>query len=129
MQTLKFTASIGILLIIILVSGIFSLKILETTSRKIEIQLADVESNTKSGNWEKAESYLSSVNTNWKQTSKVWATLIDHLEIDNIDNSLSKTEKYIYAKDTSMALAEIAALKQYIRHIPDKEAFSLENIL
>lgn len=129
MHTFKITAFILILLSIIIISGLFSLKTLETSSKKIEAQIKEVEINTISGNWEKAESRLTIINMDWKDTSKVWAAFIDHFEIDNIDTSLSKMEKYIYAKDTSMALAEIAALKQFIKHIPDMEAFSLKNIL
>jgi hypothetical protein len=129
MHTFKITASIALLLTIIIVSGIFSLKMLESSSKNIEQHLSLIESSTTSGDWAKSKSQLDLVNASWKKTSKVWTALIDHFEIDNIDTSLSKMEKYIYAKDTSMALAEIAALKQFIKHIPETEAFNLKNIL
>jgi hypothetical protein len=82
-----------------------------------------------SGDWGNAKARIASVNSDWKSTSKIWTALIDHIEIDNIDASLSKMEKYISVKDTSMALAEIATLQLFIRHIPEKEAFNLKNIL
>lgn len=129
MHTLKVTISIFLILGIIILAGLISFHILDSSSRKIQNQLVEVEKNTAAGDWEKAKAALNSVNQNWEKTSKVWTALIDHIEIDNIDESLSKMEKYILVKDTSMALAELSTLKLFIKHIPDKESFNLENIL
>jgi hypothetical protein len=129
MHTFKITILIILLLSIIIVSGLYSFNTLETSSKKIENQLVEVENSTLSEDWEKAKSWMDSVNSNWKTTSKAWTILIDNDEIDYIDESLSKMDKYILVKDKSMALAEIATLQLYIKHIPDKESFNIKNIL
>jgi hypothetical protein len=129
MHTFKITATIIVLLSLIIVSGIFTLKVLNTSSKRIENQASAIENNTRSGNWEQAKAGLIALKKDWDKTSNVWSALIDHIEIDNIDASLTKMEKYIALKDTSPALAEAATLSQLIKHIPEKEAFNLKNIL
>jgi hypothetical protein len=129
MHTLKITISILLLLIIIIGLGLFSFSFLESSSKVIENQLVEVENNTYSGDWVKAGAWINSVKSNWASTSRIWTALIDHAEIDNIDTALAKMEKFILVKDSSMTLSEIATLKLLIKHIPDKEAFNLKNIL
>ena len=129
MHTLKVSMLILFLLFLILASGIFSYHILETSAGKIENQLQEVEVNVFSGDWGKAKTQMELVDSDWKKTSKIWAAFIDHIEIDNIDTSLAKTEKYILSKDSSLFFAEIATLKLFIKHIPEKETLNLENIL
>ena len=58
----------------------------------------------------------------------MWAILIDHTEIDNIDMALAKIEQYIKTGEKGLALGELSSLELLIRHIPDKEKLSLENI-
>lgn len=129
MHTYKIMGLILILLAIIIGASIFSSRTLASSSKRIENQVIEIQNSTKAGNWKKAESGLIAVKKDWNGTSDTWAALIDHIELDNIDESLSKMEKYIVVKDTSMALAEAATLGQLIKHIPEKDAFSLKNIL
>jgi hypothetical protein len=37
-------------------------------------------------------------------------------------------KKYIEVKDRALALGEIANLKQYVKHIPQKETFNFRNV-
>jgi hypothetical protein len=55
--------------------------------------------------------------------------LIDHFEIDNIDNSMVRMSKYVEEKSSDDALAELAALRKFIQHIPVKNALSIKNVL
>jgi len=59
---------------------------------------------------------------------KAWTVFLDHEEIDNIDTSLVRISKYIETKNTSMAMSEIAVLRQFVKHIPENESLSLKNI-
>ena len=127
-HTFKVLLSISILMAIILGSSFISQSILFKTASELETELSEVENNTVSNNWDEAKSSLKKVREKWSGAKKIWAVLIDHMEIDNIDISMTRVEKYILCKDTSSALAEASALMKYIRHIPRKEALNMENV-
>lgn len=127
-HTFKVLLSISILVAIILGSSFISQRILFKTSSELEKDLSKVENSIVSNNWNNAELSLDKVRGKWTGVKKIWAVLIDHQEIDNIDITLTKVEKYILCKDTSSALAEASALMKFIRHIPRKEALNIENV-
>lgn len=128
MHSAKVTAAIIALTAAIIASGLFALFILSSSSKKLDESVLKIEDNTRAGEWKKAEEELKSFKENWGDTRRKWAMLLDHIEIDNIDSTTSRMSEYIKARDTSSALAEIAELRQFIKHIPEKEAFSLKNI-
>ncbi len=55
--------------------------------------------------------------------------LIHHQEMDRIEESVSKLHSYLHNRVSADAEAEIYNLKHFIKHIPEKEAFSIQNIL
>lgn len=129
MHSFKVITSIFLLLAIIIGTGIFSTRILASTSDKLQQQIAEVENSIASENWEKAEESIKNVEINWKKTEKTWAILLDHFEIDQIDNTLSRLTKYIETQDKPLALAEAEAMKKYVEHIPEKETLRMKNVL
>lgn len=128
MHSFKVITSIIVLLAVIIGASIFSSRILASSSEKLQQQISEIERNTSEGNWEKAEESITSVEKDWEKLEKTWAKLIDHMEIDQIDNTLSRLTKYIETQDKPLALAEAAALKKYIEHIPEKESLQLKNL-
>lgn len=127
-HTIKFFISIIILMVIVLGISYMSHTILHKTSRALAEEIARVEDYAVSNDWSSAAESLKKVQEKWAGTKKIWAMLIDHFEIDNIEITLTRVEQFILCKDASSALAEASALMKYVRHIPQKEAFSLENI-
>lgn len=127
-HTLKFALSILILAVMIFGISFISQRILYATSFEMEKDISRVEDSTVSNDWDNAQESLKKVREKWSGTKKTWAMLIDHMEIDNIDITLTRVEQYILCKDTPSALAEASALMKYVRHIPRKEALSLENV-
>lgn len=128
-NTLKIISALILLVIMILGIGIYSNNVLTTSSKKMEDMVVRIEENAKAGNWEKAQEELSIIEKDWYKTKKSWAMLIDHLEIDNIDTALTRMTEYIKAGESSLALAEASLLKQFVRHVPVKDALRLENVL
>jgi len=120
---------VACLLLIIIISGLFTLYYLDLTSDKLEHQVRAACVSVSDNQWDLAKKQLEAFEHTWKKTKYGWAILLDHFEIDNIDNSFTKSRKYVESNDYSLALAELEALRQYILHIPKKESFSLENIL
>lgn len=128
MHTFKITSVIVVLLGLIIGFGLYSTHTLASSSKEMESKILDIEKSTKSGNWKEAAASLKSLKEDWKATSKTWTVLIDHFEIDNIDTTFSKIEKYIETKNTPLALAEVATARQYINHVPEMESLRLKNI-
>jgi len=129
MHSFKIITSIVVLLAVILGISMYSSRTLAATSRDLESRISEIEESTKAGNWVKAKEGIEAIEANWQQVEKSWSILLDHIEIDNIDISLSKISRYIESENTSLALAEVATLKMLITHIPEKESFRLTNIL
>lgn len=127
--TTKIIISIFLLIATIIGTEVFVNRTLKTTSVRLEEHISELENKTHSGNWHDAEIAMQSIEEDWKDIELLWSMLIDHFEIDNIDTALSKLSIYVKSKETSLALAEASTLKKYVLHIPQKESFSVENIL
>ena len=117
------------LVIVIILSGLLTLSYLNSTASKLEYSIKAASVAVSYKQWDTAKKHLEAFENSWGKTKFGWAILLDHYEIENIDNSFTKSGKYVESKDSSPALAELEALRQYILHIPKKESFSLENIL
>ncbi len=126
---LKVILIISILIISIISSGIFTNHILNKNSKILEEHITQMELYVKNGDWLKAEAELEDIREYWSQVQSTWAMLQSHFEMDNIDSALTKVSEFTKARELSLTLAEAALLKQYIKHIPEKVAFSLGNIL
>ena len=120
---------VACLLIIIILAGSLTLFYLDLSANKLEYSISIACKSVNDNQWDCAKKNLDDFEIIWKKTKFGWAILLDHFEIDNIDNSFTKSKKYVECKDFSLAFAELEALRQYILHIPQKESFSLENIL
>jgi len=120
---------ISITSVLMIAFGIYTNHYLAASSQKLESHMMQLEYKTRSEDWKDAGENLAVAKKEWEKTKKVWSMLIDHFEIDNIDATLSRVSMYIESKDKSSALAEVSVLRQYVRHIPRKESFILENIL
>jgi len=120
---------VSAIIILIIASGIYTTHYLTVSSERLESHILQLEKGTESEDWKEAGESLAAIKEDWLSTKKVWAILVDHFEIDNIDTTLSKVSKYIEAMDKSPALAEVSTLRQYVKHIPQMQSFSLENVL
>lgn len=117
------------LVLVIIISGVLAIFYLNRSCAKLEKSVEAAGLFIQNNQWESAEKLLNDFESNWNKAKFGWAILLDHFEIDNIDNSYTKTKKYVETRDYPSSMAELEALKQYLEHIPEKERFSLENIL
>lgn len=109
-------------------AGICMNSYLRKSSEEIDYGISQIESDIKNNDWQSAELKLSEINQSWNKTKNAWSMLIDHTEIDNIDNALTKVESYIQSKNNALLMSEIASLKLFIEHIPKREEFAMKNI-
>lgn len=114
--------------VLIIISGILSLSTYKQSSKEISTMVKNTSAYVQSNDWSSAKSQIEKIDKKWGQIEKKWTMLIDHLEIDQIEISLKKSQKYIETKNSSDSLAELANLQFMVEHIYDKESFKLENI-
>lgn len=128
-QSIKVISAVVALTVFIVGTSLLMHGVLVRTSADLVESISGVEAGTEANNWKIAEKNLEQVQKKWSGISATWSMLIDHQEIDNIEVTLSRMEKFISARDTASALAETSALKNYINHIPSRESLNLKNIL
>lgn len=127
-HTIRVLAPVCILLSLIIGFGAYTVSRLDKSAKDLGSHIDQIEAGIRSEHWEDTVRELDYVQEHWEKIGKAWATLLDHIEIDNIDDTLTRLSGHIEARDKSMALAESGALKQFILHIPKKESFRMENL-
>lgn len=129
---MKFSAKIIVtiisLLVLIIASGLYTTHILSKDSQRLVKSINEIEYLVQDNELEKANNLVDELQKDWLKTSRIWSMLIDHIEVDNIQTSLTRTAKYIKLEEEDDALAEISVLRQFIEHIVKKEKLTLENI-
>lgn len=103
--------------------------IIENNAYALSKELDRLSDSIRKQDWDKAKIDMESAHNTWESFRKEWMALIDHAEIDRIETSLTKIKEYIEIKNEKDCLVELAALKQSILHIPEKERLNLTNIL
>lgn len=109
--------------------GTFAYYYIDHTANELVSKASLVEQQGNKENWPHAEKAFSSLDSAWIKASTKWTVLVDHQELDNINISLAKIREYIKAKDIPGFKSEVAELKLLLKHIPEKEALNLKNVL
>lgn len=117
-----------VLLSLIIGLGIFFQSMLINESHEIINGLKRITDLIQDENWEDAEADMTKISHRWQLIRRKWHAVTDHTQIGLIDGSLARLEAFISVKEKKDCLAEIAALKQNIRYIPDKEKLTFSNI-
>ena len=107
----------------------FSFYYISNTANTLLTDVESVEKSVQAKDWQQAEKKFGELDLSWERTSGIWARLIDHQELDNINITMSRIEKFIETKNLTGFMPESAELKLLFKHIPEKEALNLENIL
>ncbi|HOM03695.1 MAG TPA: DUF4363 family protein [Acetivibrio sp.] len=129
MHLSKILTGLAILGTIIIGISLYASSVFSRDAQILENRIIEIEESVDKKDWASAEKNLMAVREEWDKTEKMWAVLIEHAEIDNIDTSLTRVSEYIKSRDVSMTMAEIAVLRNSIRNIPENQSFSLKNIL
>jgi len=128
LHTFKILGSIVFVLALIIGSSFFASRTLYSSTQIIEEKILEIETNTYEKDWESAKDNIKTVMESWPKTEKKWSILLDHSDIDAISTSIFRLSIYLEAKNTTLALAETASLKQLLKTIPHREVLSLTNI-
>ena len=119
-----------IIIVVLLLGGSWTTyRYIQTTTLALGTQLETVEQSISTQKWEAAQKELNTALQRWDKNKTWWTILLDHQEIDNIDMSMNRLEKYIETQDISLSLGEVSTLKLQVDHISDTEKLNLQNIL
>lgn len=118
-----------ILTITLIIVSLFVNNYLELTSQNLFYYVNNIETYVRQENWNKANNEFLLANKAWNEMKNKWAIFIEHKEINNIEISINKIEKYMESKSIKDVLAEISKFKLLIKHISNTYKLSLENIL
>lgn len=116
-------------LIIFIILSIINQSFLEKNTHELAIRLHQVEKAIRYKHWNEAEHGLATVQKKWRGIKPVWSLLLNHREIDAIDQALIRTIRAVQSRDDPTARVEHGSLTYFIKHIPKRERFSLVNIL
>jgi len=121
-----------VITILIIILSVCTQRYLYATSNEMAMQLEKIESTIKSKGLPAASGDFDKLNDMWGKHKTLWTILLNHREIDTIDNSMRKLSVYIN-DDTSnfnrlLADAELASLKQLYTHLPEGEMLTLSNL-
>ena len=111
-----------------LIAGYLVQSSLNQTANRLDRQLAEVEEKLAAGDWDQVSSGLKKVQNTWEQAKTFWAVVTNHKEMDLIEEALIKTIKASSCKSYADAAINLGALRQFIKHIPERERFSMVNI-
>lgn len=125
---MKVWATVAGFLILIIVLMVISTHIILGAAEKIENDLSDLYKNVVKNNYNLAKSNYFDIVKKWNEYKKSWAMLIEHQEIDKIDEELTKIKEYILEQNRVLLVSEIGLLKFYIRHVREMTLLKIENI-
>jgi len=117
-----------ILMVAIIGVGLSFQNMLDRESQDLIASLQNIEELVRKDNWEQAGADMLKVSSKWQDTRKKWQAVTDHNQIGIIDESLARLQAFLSEREKKDCFAEIAALRQNICYIPDKEKLTLSNI-
>ncbi|HEY8463375.1 MAG TPA: DUF4363 family protein [Bacillota bacterium] len=118
---------IGFLLLLGFGAG--SNRYLHNSSNRVVLLVNRIDSAIESEDWQLAVNRLVKATHYWKRIKSWWALLIHHQELDNIENALVKLEKAIQCQDQNNSQMISGELQYFLQHIPQREKFTVINIL
>lgn len=102
---------------------------INVSSEKIIDMIEELEEAVEKKGWEEAQSHMREAKETWNDIKKVWLIILEHYEIDKIDIVMARLQQFINIEKETEALGEIAELKGLVKHVVEKEIFSIANLL
>ncbi len=114
---------------IVITGSVIYLKILGRDMEEICQCISELEDYAKKEDWNQCKDSAHELKSRWDGTKKWLMAVIDHREIDLIQEAICEVTGYCDAKDKDEILVKTGVLEMLFRHIPENEEVSLINIL
>lgn len=106
----------------------FSLQYTSSLSEDIIDTLEIIREKVEKECWETVSDDLDRLEKQWEKADAWWTPLMDHREIDLLEQTLVRAIQNIEVKQKNEALVEIVLAKRMTRKIKEKEQPSIKNI-
>jgi predicted PurR-regulated permease PerM len=126
---MRLLISLLIILSFIVGLGFWANNSLQASTQQLTEQIETVILEIKDSNWEAAARETAELESGWDKSARWWPVFLDHQEMDNIEFSLARVKAYVNSRDSALALGQLEELSLMLKHIPEKEALSIKNIL
>ena len=97
----------------------------EHLTKQIDMVMVEIQD----GRWETAVRHTADIEKYWTKSARWWPIFLDHQEMDNIEFSLAKVKAYVNSHNPALSLGQLEELSLMLKHIPEKEALNIKNIL
>lgn len=126
---MRVIVTIGVILIMLLTGGFWTIHLLTDSTEEIIRQIDLVSAKVKADQWGSAVYQTNKLADTWEIKARWWPVFLDHQEMDNIDFSMAKVKEYVSSHNNSLSLGQLSELKLMVEHIPETEAVNIKNIL
>ncbi len=126
---MRLIASLTLVLALIIALGLWINHSLVVTCNELTKNIDQIITLVENEDWQQAETEVAVLDKLWQKKAGWWPVVLEHQEIDNIDFALARLKQYVANKDSTLTQSLLSELKVMVKHIPEKEAVNLENIL
>lgn len=126
---MRLLISLAISLSLILTLGFWSNYSLQASTDEMTRNIDRIIISIENERWGAAQTQTDQLEKIWQDKARWWPIFLDHQEMDNIEFSLARFKAYVASQDNSLAQGQLSELRLMIKHIPQKEAVNIENIL
>ncbi|MDR3270116.1 MAG: DUF4363 family protein [Peptococcaceae bacterium] len=78
--------------------------------------------------WEQLQQELQSLHIYWESRRNKMAVLLDHQDVNTLEDILLRLESYADSQADTLAFSEMASLRSMLKNMRERETISLYNI-
>lgn len=117
-----------ILLAIILAFSLHMYKLTSELSQELFSNLEQLKRAVEEEQWDKTALYLQQLNKSWNRADAWWTPLMDHRDLDHLDQTIVRIGGFIRQHCQEDALVEINVAKRLVERVRERESLSVRNI-
>jgi hypothetical protein len=121
---------IGILILLvgIFAFSIYMYKLTSDLSEDLFSSLEQLKQAVEEEEWEKAALDLQQLNKSWKKADAWWTPLMDHRELDHLDQTITRISGFVRQRQQEDAFVEIGVSRRLVEKVQEREGLSMRNI-
>ncbi len=123
------TIWIAVVLLLVVLAGSIVLFLYTTALyNQLQEQLTLIHRAVEDEDWAAAQRESGQLQRIWARTDASWTPIMDHRQVDHLDESLTRVIKLIEQRNRKELLIEVAVAMRTAKRIKDTEVPSLRNI-
>lgn len=114
--------------VILIFSGIWEIKYIESSSKYILSDIQYSKNALKNNNFELAKNHIEKLEDTWNNIKKIWNVFVLQEEIDEVDNVIATYKIHTQYDNIENSMADCDLLIRMVEDIVQKHKISYENI-